>query len=184
MDRKIIPWVIVFGLIMIAIGHYRRMLAWEEMNATGVGDPLVQAIMDHNEKESESLGLTNFTKQRKDSNLGQTLRSAFGGHSDEEGDDAEAPPEDGFLIHEGDDSRAGKYRKLNLDGRSRMGYVEPTPEPTPTPTPRSRLDDIKDPLPVDQRYYPPALMQADPGATQEGPAQKNYYPPAPPVPNN
>ena len=175
MERKIVPWVILFGLIMIAIGHYKRMSKEEAKHAAGY-DPLIESIVKHNVKEDKDSGIGGFFSKNK-KKISKTL--GINHDNPDSADDGEAIPEDGFLRRkDGKDENDGKLRyraivKADVEAR-RQAALKKREEPEM----ESVLSNIKDPVPVQNTYYPPAAPAAAGAAPAADQQPKTYYPPA------
>ena len=180
MERKLIPWVVAFGLIMIMIGHYKRMSKEEAKQAAGY-DPLVESIEKYNTKKDSKFGIDALVKKKK--KIAKTLDTVMG-NSGGDGDDGAAVPEDGFLVKKDDPNASAtlKYKVITRDtagggdtgeGKSKKQKDEGQME--------SLLSKIKDPVPTGGGYYPPLAADNKAAATPAPEQPKTYYPPTVPA---
>ena len=179
MERKLIPWVVLFGLIMITIGHIKRMSKEEEKQAAGY-DPLVEKIEKHNEKEDGKFGAIKSFVSKNKGEVKKSVSDLMGNSQEGDASQAgEAVPEDGFLVKKDDtDGSSLKYKPLNE--RTASEYEEK--KPADTSGMESLLSRIKDPAAKSGGYYPPTvsnpLAAPTQGQAQDTSAAKPYYPPS------
>lgn len=172
MDRIIIPWVIVFGLVMIALNQYKYYLQDMEIKNRGLDNPLVYAIQEHVKKEEEGSG-SFIGMVREGKEVGRAAPDFSLGKNVEGGAQV---PVDGFIDPVEGDSDGGSISQMLRLTRSGGSTVFDQP----VVQGRSRLLDIKDREPEQQSFYPPTVQTAPEAQTPASDIPQAYYPPVVP----